>query len=264
MCKKVLIAAVAVVVALAVVKGTWLGSHIRLWRQNFQSAVRNRIPPEQEIQRLRMELDNLARDDDKHFDRVARQSVEVSKLERQVAQLKKELDAEEPKIRAMKSSLTGKEEEVSFNGGRYSRDALRTALRIKAQAFQATEERLHSKESELASKRQIYDLNLKKLSELKLVRQQMLTELQRLETALAEERHAQAREAATLDDAGYQKIRKDMDSIRDRIEFIKTKHQLKTQVNGSGSVQVDQERREKEAKIDSFIDNRFGEKADKQ
>jgi len=264
MCKKVLIAAVAVVVALAVVKGTWLGSHIRLWRQNFQTAVRDRFPPEQEIQRLRMELENLSREDEKHFDKVARLAVEVTKLERQVAQLKKDVDAEEPKIRAMKSSLTGKDEFVNYNGGRYSREDLRMTLRIKAQAFQAAEETLHSKESELASKRQIYDLNRKRLSELKLVRQQMATELQRLETDLAEQRHAQAREAATLDDAGYLKIRKDMDSIRDRIEFIKKKHELKTQVNGNGAVQVDQERREKEAKIDNFIENRFGDKADKQ
>jgi septal ring factor EnvC (AmiA/AmiB activator) len=262
MCKKVLIAAVAVVVALAVVKGTWLGSHIRLWRQNLQTAIHNRIPPEQEIQRLRMELENLSREDEKFFDQVARQSVQVKKIENQVAQVKKDLAERENRIRALKTSLTGEGQYVTVNGEQYRRELVKTDLRTSAAAFQVEEERLHSLEGQLAAKRQVYDLNKKKLSELKLARQQMLTELQRLETALAEERQAQAQEAGTLDDASYLKIRKDMDSVRDKIEFLKTKRQLKSEVRGP--VRAAEERKEENTKIDNFIENRFGEKADKQ
>jgi len=262
MCKKVLIAAVAVVVALAVVKGTWVGSHLRLWRQNLQTAVRDRIPPEQEIQRLRMELDNLAREDDKHFDRVARQAVDVSKIERQVSLVKKDLAERESHIRGLRTSLTGQDKFVTYKGEQWSRDDMQARLRLSAQSFQSEEERLRSLESQLAAKRQVYELNKKKLSELKLARQQMLTELQRLETALVEERQAQAQEAGTLNDASYLKLRKDMDSVRDRIEVLKEKRKLKGEVGGPAT-RVE-ERKEDNAKIDNFIESRFGDKADKQ
>jgi len=262
MCKKVVIAALAVVVALAVVKGTWLGSHIRLWKQNLRTAIRDRVPPEQEIQRLRMELANLDREDDKHFDKVARQGVDLQKLEREVSLLKKDLVNRENSIRNLKTSLTGNEEFVTVGGERFSRTDVKTQLRLSAQSFQVEEERLHSKEAQLASKRQVYEINKKKLSELKLARQQMLTDLQRLETALVEERQAQAQEAGTLNDTHYIKIRKEMDTVRDKIEVLKQTRVLKREVQGP--VRAAEERKEENTKLDSYIESRFGEKAVKQ
>ena len=49
MCKKVLIAAAAVVVGLVVVKGTWLGSHLRMNACKVGNYVKSSVPPEDEI-----------------------------------------------------------------------------------------------------------------------------------------------------------------------------------------------------------------------
>jgi hypothetical protein len=262
MCKKVLIATLAVVVGLAVVKGTWVASHVRCWKAQFRQAIEDRIPPEQEIARLRMELDNLAREDDKHFDRVARQAVAVEKLEAKVARAKKDLGERESRIRAMKTSLAGDARKVNFKGNEVDRNDLQAELRLSAAAFQADEATLKSLEQQLSAKKQAYELNRKKLAELKLARQQMQTELQRLETALVEERQAQAQEANTLDDAEYIKIHKGIDSLRDKISVMKHKRTLKGEVRGP--VRAAEERREQETRIDQFIEKRFGDKSDGQ
>src|SRR5207248_3225364 len=128
-------------------------------------AVESRIPPEQEIARLRMELDGLAREDDKHFDRVARQAVEVEKLEAQVERMKVKLAGDEKHIRALKASLVGESRRVTFNGGDYNRTDLQAELRLVAASFQAGEATLQSKQEQLSAKKQAYELNRKKLSE---------------------------------------------------------------------------------------------------
>jgi chromosome segregation ATPase len=258
MFKKVLIATLAVVFGLAVIKGTWIGSHFRLNCGKVRAWVNDRIPPEQEIARLRMEIDNLSKNDEEYYDKVAKQKVEVSKLERAVETLKKDLGKRETSIRAMRESLTGTGEHVNFNGARYERTSLLDQVRLDARAFQADENTLRAKEDKLKAMKRNLSINLEKLNKLKIVRQQMSTDLQNLETALAEERQAQAQADSTLDDAAYQRIRKDMDSIRDKIELFKTKRELKGEAN-NGPVRVNEKQRAEDAKIDKFLETRFGE-----
>jgi peptidoglycan hydrolase CwlO-like protein len=259
MFKKVLIATLAVVFGLAVIKGTWLGSHFRLNCSKVRAWVKDRVPPEQEIARLRMEIDNLARNDEEYYDKVAKQKVEVGKLERVVENLKKDLGKRETSIREMREALANTAEFVTLNGSRYERADLVSQVRLDARNFQADEATLKSKEEKLKAMKRNLSINLKKLSDLKVVRQQMSTELQNLETALAEERQAQAQAESTLDDASYQRIRKDMDTIRDKIELLKTKRELKGEAS-NGPVRVIEKQRAEDIKIDKYLDTRFGGK----
>jgi septal ring factor EnvC (AmiA/AmiB activator) len=252
MFKKVLIAAIAVVVGLAVVKGTWLGSHLRLRACKIGSWVQRQVPPEQEIARLRMELKNLERDDDKHFDRVARLAVQVGKMERDVNELQGKVGKEEARLKKLHEDLGGNVEFVLYEGSRYTKDDLRG----EALAFKAAEENLKSKQANLQAKRKLLTLEKKKLSELRTNREQMATDLQRLETALAEERQAQAASESTIDDAGYRKLRKDMESVRERIEVLKQKRQLRGEFRISDT--KDEQSRRRDAQADQFLDARFG------
>jgi chromosome segregation ATPase len=263
MCKKVLIAAVAVVVALAVVKGTWLGSHLRVWKKSFREAVAERVTPEHEIARLRLELDNLGKADDKYYDQVAREIVAVGKADKQVAKLKADLDERAGRIKAMKASLDGNDQLVTFNGSRYSKDEMQAQLRLSAESFRVDEQTLRSKEQQLAAMKQQLEMNKKTLASLQLKRQEMATELTKLETALQEERTAQAQQRNTIDDANYLRIRKDLDTLKDRIDVLKTKRELKGEANG-GPVRATEQRRENESRIDAYINERFGNKNDKQ
>jgi septal ring factor EnvC (AmiA/AmiB activator) len=252
MFKKVLIAAIAVVVGLAVVKGTWLGSHLRLRACKIGSWAKQQVPPEQEIARLRMELKNLERFDDEHYDKVARLAVQVDKLERDVAKLRGNVSKEEAKLKKLHEGLADNTEFVLHEGTRYTREDLRS----EALAFKAAEENLKSKEANLQAKRKLLTLEKKKLSELRTSREQMATELQRLETDLVQERQAQAASESTIDDAGYRKLREDMNSVRDRIEILKAKRALRGEFRTSET--KDEQSRLRDAQADKFLDARFG------
>jgi len=159
----------------------------------------------------------------------------------------------------MRDALTSAGEFVTFNGNRYDRISLVEQVRLDARGFQADENTLKSKEEKLRAMKRNLSINLKKLTDLKVVRQQMSTEIQNLETALAEERQAQAQQESTLDDASYQRIRKDMDSIRDKIELLKTKRELKGEAS-NGPVRAAENQRAEDSKIDKYLDSRFGGK----
>jgi hypothetical protein len=257
-----LVAALAVLAAVVVIGGRKLTSYCRYGTSQARTWFENNIPPEQEIARLRMELNNLARDDGRYFEKVARQGVEVEKMEKRVATLREKLGAEEGRIRAMKGSLIGEGEFVTYNGGRYSRTNLQAELRVSAGRFQAEEATLQSMQDQLSAKKQAYELNRKKLSELKLARQKMATELQQLETSLAKERQAQAESENTLDEASYLRIRKEMDAIGTRIRVMTKERELKNEVNSP--IRSDEKKRDDDAKLDKYLDTRFGDKAEGQ
>lgn len=253
MCKKIVIAALAVGLGLAVAKGTWLGSHLRMKANRVFHSVRNSVPPEQEIARLKHEVKNLQRDDERHFDKVARMIVAVEKLDREVAGIRNNLTKEEARLRALSEELTGNRTFVMHGDRRYTKDD----LRAEALAFKTAEENLKSKEANLDAQRRHLSLERQKLTQLRTIREQMATELQKLETALAEERHAQAARESTIDDSGYRRLRRDMESVRERIEVLKKKRELRGEI---GSFNLDNKTRERNQQADAFIDQRFGGK----
>jgi chromosome segregation ATPase len=255
-----LVAGIAVVVSLLAVNYVFprTFSFVRLWIQEARESADESVPPEKEIARLKMELNQLAKEDERHFHKVAVQTVEVKNLQGQVEKLRKDLDAREERILTMKVSLKGEDKLVTYKGEKFRRDELTNELRLAAGTFRVDEELLKAKEEQLSLRKNNLENNRKKLSELKLVRQQMKTELERLENALAQERQAQAQENNTLDDASYQKLRKEMDSVRDRIEILKTKRALKGEVESP--IRAAEQRKEQDAAIDRYLETRFGDK----
>lgn len=232
MCKKLCIGALLAAVALVVVNKTWVGSHFRLWAKEAAAHVRDAVPPEQEIERLRMELSGLKGQDERSLDKVAQQALAVEKLEGQAAALKKDLARREKELKEMHAALASKEAQVVFHGERYARDKVADQLKLDFAAFEADEQVLESREAHLAELRKSLTINRRKLSELRVQRERMGTDLQRLETALAEERRHGAERERSLDDAGYRKLTGEIAEVRERVELLKKKRELRGEVEG--------------------------------
>lgn len=259
MCKKVMIAALAVVVGLSVVYFSRFGGHLRVWKHQMNDYVAAQIPPEQEIARLKLDLDNLAREDERHYDLVARQTVEVRGLEAQVAKMKKELDEREARIGAMWASLEKEgDKSVVYQGEKVERTSLHEEARRRAAAFKIDEQMHKSKVEQLSLKKQVLHDNKVKLDRLKLEREELRTELVRLETALVQERQAQAAEKNTIDAPGYIRVSDDLAKVRTSIETMKEKRVLKAE--GANSIRAIEQKKEQEQAIDSYLKSRFGNK----
>jgi len=263
MLKKALVAGVVVVVALLVVSYAVPKRFAAFchWVKERRDAAEDSLPPEQEIALLKAKLANLEKEDERHYHKVAVQTVEVQKLEKRVEEMRARLDRDAGLIRARKASLVGEDKLVTYEGNRYDRARFTEELRQLAARFQVEDQELKSLEEQLRLRKSNLELNKRKLAELKLVRQQMKTELERLETALAAARQSEAAEKNTIDDASYRQLRKDLDGVKDKLEVMKQKQILRGEVEGP--VRAAEERKQRDEAIDRYLneDPRFNDAA---
>jgi peptidoglycan hydrolase CwlO-like protein len=251
MFKKVLIATVAVVFGLALIKGTWLWSHARQKYNGVCAWVKDQVPLEQEIKRLRQELTDLAQQDSRFYDSVARLSVDVDTKEAEVQKLRTTVQRKEAQIRKIKNELRDGIESVSYNGSRVTR----SDLRGMAISFKNAEESLKIKEASLEAKKGLLAVERKKLAELKNTREAMATELDRLEADLAREREIQAASKSTIDDSGYKRQQKSIEALRYRLNVIKKNRELR----GEFPPAEENKASETDAQADKYLETRFGQ-----
>jgi peptidoglycan hydrolase CwlO-like protein len=256
MCKKLLIAAIALAVGVGVVSGTRLGSHIRLKWHKAQQWAHEQVPLESEIERLKMEVANLSREDDRYYDQVARQKLQVEKLRAQVAKNQEKLASRETEIKALREALSEGGEFVVYNGTRYSRKEAEADVKLEATAFLADEKILKADQDNLRILEETLAANKSKLDSLSLKRKEMQATLLVLERELAQQR-LKEQTSLTVDDSRYNRVSKQIEEARERLELQRTKGELRGD-SAKGPIRAAEEKKAKEQQLNKAIEERFG------
>jgi len=257
--KKLLITVLAVVVGVGVVSGTRLGSLVRYWWHEGCQKVQREIPPETEIGRIRMELDNLARLDDRYFDEVARQKLEVRKLENDLKGKKASLAKTEKFLKGLHVALAEKGEFVSVNGQEYSRDKAQAEFNTEFRQFQAAEKVVKADEELLTALKGRLSESEQNILNLAAQRSEMKARLQDLAAQLARERRLQSTTSIVVDGNRYSALNKQMVELKDRIDALSIKREMKGQ-SGPGSIRAQEEAREEQKRLEQQAEQRFGKK----
>jgi len=257
MCKKLLIAAIAIAVGVGVVSGTRLGSHIRLRMCKAQNWVEEQIPPETEIERLRMELKQLGSEDARNYDQVARQQHDINKRRAKLSQDKVSLDKMASRIQDLRSTLVDSSEFVSYAGNRYKRSEVEEQVRVDGSKFLADEEAVKADEETLKILEQTLEQNKTKLKNLEVNRKKMETRLALLEKELARQHALAAQNKFSVDDSGYSKIQQDINKVEDRVGVMKTKQELIGE-SSKGPIHAAEEKKVENDKLKQALDARFG------
>jgi len=257
MCKKLLIAAIAIAVGVGVVSGTRLGSHIRLKWHKAEQWVEQQIPLETEIERLRMELKQLGADDARNYDQVARQQHDLNKRRAKLTTEKTALETMATRIQDLRTSMAAGDEFVVYAGKRWGKADVEEQIRIDGAKFLADEEAVKADEETLKILEQTLEQNKTKLRGLEVTRKKMETRLALLEKELARQQALAAQNKFTVDDSGYSKINQDINKVEDRIGVMKTKAELIGE-SSKGPIQAAETKRAKEDKLKEALDARFG------
>jgi len=251
MCKKVLIAALAVIAAVTVVKFTWLGSHARLWSKDAKNWVESQVKVETEIQRLRNEVERLEREDRIALDVVARQRLDVKAAEERLNKDRGELTKLNKRITELRAALKGPEAEVqqvSYNGSTYSRADAENQVNIDFDRYKPLKGSVAAQEKGVEALRKALGLNEQKLFSGKQRRQEMLTALQELENEMNEVRQAQAANATVLDDTAYGRVQRDIQALKKRLDVEKEKAKITGSLGGGPIEQAEAQKARKEAR----------------
>jgi len=259
MCKKVLIAALAVVVGLVVLgmTGTKVGGLVRLKWNRVCERAQQQVAPETEIQLIEQKLDQLANEDRRFVDQIVRYQMKASDMQKQVATRREQVAKLDGEVREMFVSLKTEGERVSFRGNDFTRSEVQVQARQDFEKLQRQEAALKAEEGQLKELNETRGLYEKRLSELRAERESMKNEVARLRNVLLQERLAQAKGKVESDDGGLGSVRQDMRALRQRIEVMQKTREL-TASSDDGPVRRALAEKERQSATDTSMQKRYG------
>jgi len=227
MCKKFLIAGVAVALGLLVVKKTDVGSHLRAWWKDGKHFVQNSIPIDSEIDRLKVEIERLDSVYRNQFDPVAQEMISVENLRKEIAEIEKRLDTEKANIQTMKSDLESQTEFITYGDTKYPRARVERDLARRFKAFQTCETGLKAKKDLLDAKEEKLSQAKNRLEQMKNAKAEMQADLAHLEADYEGVKAAQVKSDFHIDDSGeLTRLKASMANLQDRIKKEKNKLDL--------------------------------------
>jgi len=182
MCKKLVLAAVAIVVGSMVVKHTSVGSLARVWWNDARQAVERQVPPETQIKRLEHEVSKIDADIKQNLSRLAQQEVETQKLDEDIASAKESQAALKTEITALTKSLEANTQPVKFDT-RVARNTRKLDLQVAT--YNRRKAELKSKESLLAMKREALEANHARINEMFNQKEELHVTVEELKAKLA-------------------------------------------------------------------------------
>ncbi|MGB4725880.1 MAG: hypothetical protein WBH86_00590 [Thermogutta sp.] len=207
MVKKLLIGGGVVVLLGTVLLGRDLVSYVRTSANYVQESVVDAVPMEFQIRRARKMLDDLLPEIRKNMHVIAREEVEVERLERQIAQAREQLEKEKQVILRMKDDLAGGRPTLVYSGREYTAQQVRIDL---ANRF----ERFKTNEATLANLEQIREARLKslqaardKMEGMLAAKRQLEVEVENLQARLQMVQAAQTTSAYQFDESALGRVK---------------------------------------------------------
>ncbi len=218
MCKKIVIATIAVVAGLFILNSTHLGSYARTAIHKVKSAVKGQMKPEFVLDTARNEAAQLIPDMRKNISAVAAKDVAVQRLREEVVSIRTSLEKQKDHVRVMKDTLKSGTEVAVYNGRDFTRRQLSDRLARELAASQACAQQLAAKEALLESEEKALDGLREQLTSMKAVKEQIDIEISRLEAEVQTYRLAQQRtDSFQFDDSRLARIKGMLKDVRDQV-----------------------------------------------
>jgi len=254
--KKALIAALVVVGVVFVARNTWVGSHVRLWWQQMAEAAQEAVTPEQELERLKMELTNLEDEDKRLVHEEAKQERAIEKLTAEITSERARLKKMEANLKELHEALKATGPEIVLHGEPFSRESVEKEIKADFLVFEKAEQHLKSRQAHLVELKKGLEACRAERREYAIQRQEMGTELEKLATLLKEERRASAQEGKATGEA-HRKVQEGIEAFRERMEVARKVRQ-KNGETGESPIKAARERHELDEALKARMDKRLG------
>lgn len=218
MIKKVLIIGAGVLLVGVLALGTGVSSYVRTSAGYVKDSVRDSVPIEFEIKRARHMINNLMPEVRKNMHVIAKEEVEVKRLEEQIQRAEEGLAKEKSQMMRLKSDLATGQDVFRYAGRDYSADQVKIDL---ANRF----DRYKTGDATLASLRQIHDARQRsleaarqKLEGMLAARRKLQVDVENLEARLQMIAAAKATSEYQFDDSQLGRVKELISDLRRRLD----------------------------------------------
>jgi chromosome segregation ATPase len=250
MCKKLGVTALVIVAAFFVLHKLDLDSYLKLAWTKTKADVKNSIPPEVKIERLRDEIAKLTPDMRKHRSVIASEMVEVKRLGDQITEAKANLDKREVAIKEMREELKKNTTFVSLEGKKIPREKVEQTLARQWDAYKHAKEAVASQEDLLKAREEALEAAKQKLEAMEAKKKEMEAKVEHLDLELRKLRVAQTKHDIPVDDSQLSTVLKLYDEVDKQIQKEKTELELE---KGAITDNVVEEAMARKAKADQAL-----------
>jgi len=229
MFKKIAIVGAAGLLTAAVLTQTKVGSYLSYQWDRAEKRLESKVPPEEEVRRIKHEVASLDRDIDQAKGSLAEENVEVRLLTKKVDELRTQTEKSRAAVEARARQIkdAGDTKSVKFEGGRtYDIARAKEQLAGDVAAHKTLDREFKANETMLAVRERTRTMAEQHL-------QALITEKAELETAVAEleadikmVKVEQVQSKYQDDGSRMAKVKKDLTELRKRIEVQREKLRL--------------------------------------
>ncbi len=218
MIKKLACTGVGAALLAGLVFGTDAYSYISTTASRVSDNVKNSVPVEFELDRARKMIQDLTPEIRRNMHLIAKEEVEVEKLQSRVGDLEEKLSSNKADIMRLKNDLDSGSTYFTYAGHEYSRNAVQTDLAGRFERFKTQDATRVKLESILRAREQGLEAARAKLDGMLTARRQLEVDVENLEARQKMVEVAQTSSKFAFDDSHLSKTKRLIDDIRTRID----------------------------------------------
>jgi predicted nucleic acid-binding protein len=218
MLKKVLLGSAIVVGSGALLFGTSGVSYIRTGYHNLRDTIKEQIPLDVEISRARDLINDLKPEIAGNLKVIAREEVEVARLQREVQAKNATLEKSKQDILTLKDDVQSGAKFVKHGGKTWDMDQVKKDLTARFKSYQTQEATAEKVEKILAAREKNLEGARRKLDEMLAAKRQLEVEVENLQARLTMVEVAKTSSKFSVNDSRVSAVRQTVAEIGTRID----------------------------------------------
>lgn len=255
MIKKALFVGVALVLLGSLFAGTGMVSYVTTAVDRVQDRVKSNVPVKFEIDRARRMMKDLEPEIERNMHLIAREEVEVAKIERDLDMNEQQLAKSRNEILRLKGDLESGSSQFVYAGRSYSSHEVKTDLANRFQHHKTAEATVEQLQKILRARQNGLKAARDKLEGMLAAKRQLAVEIENLQARVKMVEVAQTTSQFNFDDSQLARTRDLINEINTRLEV--TERMMNQQVQLSDRIPLDEESAEVEDVLDA-VTNYFG------
>jgi hypothetical protein len=226
MCKKIGIAAVAVLAGLLVLNNTRLGSWVGFAWKKAKDGICSKVPLEVKIEHLKYELAQLEPEIRKAENALARDIVAMQDLQKEVDNGQKNLTDRYAAIMKAKKEVDAGTKQIAFGGHTLTPDKAKAAITREWESYLRAEKTLKSKEKLLEAKVKHVAESKQALENWGATRDQLLADINEIDDEIRAVRLAESESHFQIDNERVARFQKDLEDLKKEVRVKQEEQKL--------------------------------------
>lgn len=218
MINKILLGGAGAALLMGLVFGRDAISYVSTSASQLHAQVKDSVPVEFEIERARKMIKDLTPEIRRNMHLIAKEEVEVEKLQARVGNLKEELAKSKQEVLRLKDDLGEGKTYYTYASHRYSRDEVQTDLAVRFERYKTQEATREKLDGILRAREQGLQAARGKLDAMLAARRQLEVDVENLEARQKMIEVAQSSSNFSFDESHLSRTRRLVEEIQTRLE----------------------------------------------